>query len=193
MSRTDKDRPYWVRVLDYNLIDHDHRDGKCIISDDRRERWSMHRHHYRTCKKRVEVVEYCTKKDPHRDWNGQTCWKYVCDEDIPDAWKREHHGCQKMRRVGCIGHKKIERDNSIPCICDDFVRPTCFRSMPYPEGRYTYGGVPSWFVREVYHRPERARERKLRDVMREFNAGEDIEDYDFENRQARNEARWIWW
>ena len=60
-------------------------------------------------------------------------------------------------------------------------------------GGYCAGGVPTWYCRETYHRPQR---REMRDVLndarRDYNAnGEtDIEPI---NRQARNEAHWSWW
>jgi hypothetical protein len=53
--------------------------------------------------------------------------------------------------------------------------------------------VPSEFVRTYYHKPERARERKLRDYAREYNTYGELEDGDFENRQSRGSARWLYW
>lgn len=212
MSRTEKDRPWWVQVLDTSrVIDHDHTRGECVISDDRRDRWnSFGSHHTRRCKHRVVVHFECTKAEPHvaerygrgyRHLERPTCWTWVCGCPVPDTWKREDkHAwgwtCENRVRVGCIGHTRVEWDYSIPCECDDNVRPTCF-PRPADEtqlGRYTRGGVPSDFVRDYYHRPERARVRAgLGDARRRFNAGDDLEGYDLVNRQARNSCRWLYW
>lgn len=208
MSRTDKDRPYWVVMIqDSNgRIDHDHRHGECIEDSLEYEKWAngsqyrFGRHHH--CKKNVWVTEYCTKDEPNTKfvWDSlgsrrvQTCWTWVCT--CPDGMHTIISHCRK--RVQCDGHSKRIRDNDIPCSCDDYLpAPTCaFHGPDDTRGgwrRYTWGGVPTWYCREVYHRPERARERGLRDMAREYNTYGDIEDDDFENRQARNSARWLWW
>lgn len=54
--------------------------------------------------------------------------------------------------------------------------------------------VPTEFVRAVWTKPERAREhRLLREAEQIFFAAEPDEDYDFENRQHRHSAAWLWW
>lgn len=224
MSRTDKDRPWWVRSFqDDHYIDHDHRKGACIEETlDTAKFYNGHhywrKHHRRSgCTKYVTRTWHCTKRDPYTYghyawyWNtdkryriSQQCWTFRCRcSDIPG---RRHSSyfirttsdgpqyCPTWGRVQCDGHSETRYDDSIPCICDDWpAQPTCFLKEPGNIGRYTHGGVPSWFVREHYHRPERNRERKLDDMRREYNASGDIEDYDFENRQGRNSCRWIWW
>jgi hypothetical protein len=203
MSKTDKDTPFWVQNTWHGEIDHDHRTGECRVSDDQRDRWPAWNHHYAKCAKRVRVEFTCTKDDPHhsgRYWSRraeQTCWTLTrdCHCPIPESWKREEHGCNgHYVRLGCIGHVRIERDDSIPCSCDNRPEPaTCVPT--WHVGRYyTYGGVPSEFVRSVYHRPERRRERdNLNDARRLYNSGDDLDGYDFVNRQARNSARWMYW
>lgn len=199
MSKTDKDRPFWVQNLDIGRIDHDHRTGVCIIGDDKRESWSSWRNHRRVCKKNVTVEYTCTKQDPvlvyrWREGRVQTCWGYsrVCPCPIPDDWKNEDHGCTgRYRYTQCVGHTRIEHDASIPCACDDRPpRATCFPAWNFG---YCYGGVPHEFVRTYYHGPERARERQLKNMAREYNTYGDIEDDDFFNRQARSSARWDYW
>lgn len=199
MSKTDKDAPFWVQNSWHGMIDHDHRRGECIVSEDQRDRWPAWRNHHRRCNKRVEVTTYCTKYDPNTyySWPArrrvQTCWKweYKCNPD-PDEF-HWHIYCERDYYAKCIGHRKIEYRNEIPCTCDE--RPevaTCFPSWKAGQF-YIWGGVPSAFVRTYYHKPERARERKLRDLAREYNAYGDIEDGDFVNHQARNSARWDYW
>lgn len=186
MSKTDKDRPFWVQNLEHGRIDHDHRNGVCIISDDQRDRWPAWRHHWALCAKRVKVEYTCTKAEPHHDrMGGQTCWtlKKVAGDTI---------GYLRWEWVQCIGHTRTEFHDEIPCSCDDKPEPaTCTPSWVY--GRCWSGGVPSDFVRRYYHRPERARERGLQELVREYNAYGDLEDGDFVNRQARNSCRWLYW
>ena len=204
MAHTDKDRPYWVRIRDYNLIEHDHTRGECIVDDDRRNRWSSWTRHWRNCRKRITVEWSCTKAEPNRvpsryvaygvraDLWGQTCWTWVCGcEDF-----NPHHICPNRVRVQCIGHSRRETDDSIPCVCDDREpRATCFPTEP-DSVRYSCfggGGVPSEYVRSVWHGPERRREREdLRDAACLYNAGEDLEDFDFPCPQARSQARWLY-
>lgn len=228
MSRTDKDRPGWVKTWqDGHYIDHDHRFGECVEETFEYDRavsgrgWVSHKHHWRGCKKRVERVFYCTKREPYTYVNSswgygeltgrtryradQECWIERCRCDVPrgrrhssrwvaSSWDRI--ACPTWGRVQCEGHTEVKRDASIPCTCDDWPeRPTC---DAYPAGdqdyfRYFSGGVPSWYVTQYYHRPERARERRLRDLAREYNAYGNLADDDFVNRQARSSARWTWW
>jgi hypothetical protein len=206
MAHTDKDEPYWVRIRYTGLIDHDHRRGVCIVDDDRRNRWSAWRHHWRNCAKRVAIKWECTKAEPYRaygpryDWyyshlETPRCWSWVCGCAIPDSWKRELHGCTDRVRTQCLGHTRIETRPEIPCVCDDKPEPTCFPRESLEE-RYSCfggGGVPREYVRAVWHGPERQRERVgLREAAARWNAGDDLEDFDFVNRQARSSARWLY-
>jgi len=201
MSKTDKDKPFWVQNLD-NPIEHNHEHGRCVISDDRRDRWSgWGPRHRRRCNKNVVVEFTCTKDEPYRGrgrWHERTCWilRQVCECPIPASWKRESHGCTgRFRPLGCIGHTRTEYHTEIPCVCDDRPEPaTCFPEWNSTWHSFCYGGVPHWFVREVWHSPERAREREtLGRIRREWNEYGDVEDDDFANYQGRNSARWLWW
>ena len=135
--------------------------------------------------------------------NTDACWVWTCDcpfetskygtriyED--SSWGHRLF-CEHRYFVKCRGHSFTETDDSIPCSCD--AKPEAATCTPaWGFGRhFFYGGIPSDFVRQHYHCPERARERKLRDMAREYNAYGDIEDDDFENRQARNSMRWVYW
>ncbi len=80
-------------------------------------------------------------------------------------------------------------------------RPVCGYILIGPEP--WLGSVPREFVRDVWTKPERARERRLlRDAERTFydphtmhedDTDRRYEDYDFENRQHRHSAAWLWW
>lgn len=56
------------------------------------------------------------------------------------------------------------------------------------------GSVPKWFIDHVYNNPERVRVRDdLRNMAREYNAYNDLEDDDFPNHQHHYGASWYWW
>lgn len=61
--------------------------------------------------------------------------------------------------------------------------------------RYNYytSSVPRWFRISTWYSPERRRERDvLHDAVREYNAGCDLEDFDFPNYQHRHRSQWYW-
>lgn len=202
MSRTDSHRPYWVRVADESrVIDHDHRNGACVVSNDRRDRWGAFRHHYRDRCAKYELVEWtCTKDDPYVDPNRgylreiygtgatRSCWRSFYAESEPGA------GDWRWCSVQCVGHSRWVRHEDWPCSCDARVRPTCFPAQP-DEWRWSAwggGGVPRWFVHDVWTGPQRRRQRDgLRDLARAYNAGE-RDDLDYESEQHRHRARWYW-
>lgn len=221
MSRTDKDRPWWVKSLqDGKIIDHDHRKGVCIPETLELNKFYSGGTGYRRhphCKKSFWVDVTCSRqmingrkeivysRELSSKWGsfrpktrGQDpCWSRVCDGHTHGEY--DYLGriyCDEKINTQCLGHTTHVFDRSIPCDCDTWPTPsTCDIREPDRSNRrrYTYGGVPTWFVREVYHGPERRRERELRDMAREYNAYGDIEDDDFFNRQGRNSARWDWW
>lgn len=208
MSRTDKDRPAWVQVQDAarGVLEHDHRDGRCEPSDDRRDRWGGWRHHYHKFCKKYELIEWtCTKAEPFIDesraWlrsvagrdDARRCWKsYLVHEEPGNLYSP-----LRWESVQCVGHHRWERHDDWPCSCDDRSTATCFPEAPADSswGHYVRGGVPSEFVRRYYHKPERAREREaLGDARRRWNSGEDLEGSDpLPERQARNSCRWLYW
>lgn len=221
MSRTDKDRPWWVTNFQDGpeLYDHDHRYGKCIeesleLVKFHNGYWRHARHHdcnksyvaYVSCnrqmvngrKENVYELGYESAGYWLRDIEPKkTCWHFTCDCEH-EPYEPYVYFCKQRYFVACTGHYVWVSDRNAECVCDDWPeRPTCDR-VGVPEGRggyrrYTWGGVPSEFVRTYYHKPERARERKLNDYAREYNTYGELEDGDFDNRQARNSARWLYW
>lgn len=90
-------------------------------------------------------------------------------------------------------------------------RPRCTYQLA---GEHPWPSPPSWFARQVWHKPERARERREMTKAKQFyrrNAtdvysyiygpqdygtgllGPEDEGFDFPNYQHRNSARWLWW
>lgn len=224
MSRTDKDRPFWVRSYqDGGQIEHDHRSGVCIEEDLEYAQWSNgnwrgYNHKYAKCNKHFKVETLChpqivngkrvIKYDDDRFNDGRRlyvrnnskrgCWHWICDNHTHDERDyMERLYCTDKVYVKCDGHWAWFYDKTHPCVCDTWPeRPTCtIEWVDNTGGRrwYFYGGIPSAFVSTYYHRPERARERKLDDMRREYNGYGDIEDDDFENRQARSSAQWMYW
>lgn len=112
------------------------------------------------------------------------------DKDLPTWVKR--------RREGWIEHD--HRDGVCIMQTDGEARPTCgFVADRRYDPRYSR--VPRGWVRQVWHGPERARERDdLRDAVRRSNAdlcgGADLEnvldDFDFPCPQARHSATYLW-
>lgn len=188
MSKTDKDRPHWVVNAESGVIDHDHRSGRCVVEEPPGTRWRSWRHHWRRCAKRVKTTWFCTKSDPHLDYRGRkTCWTAAYVRDDPD----DYYSFRWVVRQ-CDGHDKITVVDEIPCCCDDRPEdPTCTFAWSF-----RYGSPPKWYIDEIFHRPERRRERgQLESMRREFNASgwDAAEDFDFDNRQARSGAKYTWW
>ncbi len=206
---------------DGHPMEHDHRNGECIeetleytkYADGRWQRGHNH------CNKDVTLDVSCRrqkvngKKQIVYDFEPPTrytyirpknrrqppCWEWVCNGHTHGEYDWEERiFCRDKIFTYCQGHAVRVRQPENECVCDDYPpRPTCTLSYSSIRSgrkwRYTAGGVPSAFVTAYYHKPERGRERKLKDMAREYNMNGDIEDYDFENRQARSSVRWIYW
>jgi hypothetical protein len=216
MGKTDKDRPYWVIEIQENArIRHDHSRGECIEETPEYRGRSYRRHKY--CTKNYDLEISCHPEkvngkrelvyDPPADYSGRwmrpktrgqsPCWTWVCNGHTHDSYSPDLWYCKDKVFTHCLGHTVRMHDASRPCVCDDWLPvPTCTYELSYGMKyyRYSWGGVPSWFVRQTHHKPERCKERKLRDYVREYNAYGELEnDGDFDNRQARGSARWDWW
>lgn len=204
MSHTDKDAPYWVQVRDLanGRVEHDHRLGYCEVSDDRRDRWGAYRHHYHKNCDKYELIEWtCTKAEPYVDesraylrrFGGERrCWK----SHLVHVEEGNLYSPLRWVSIQCVGHSRWVRHEDWPCSCDQRSTATCFPDAGGADGwnHYVRGGVPSAFVRLYYHKPERGRERAaLHDARSRYNSGENLEDFDFVNSQARNSARWLYW
>jgi hypothetical protein len=59
---------------------------------------------------------------------------------------------------------------------------------------YGSTAAPRWYTNHVWHAPERVRERdQLRAAAQLYNAGDDLEDFDFANVHHKHCARgWYW-
>jgi hypothetical protein len=67
---------------------------------------------------------------------------------------------------------------------------TCTREHP-TEGAYSWPSPPNWYVGHRYTRPER---RQARDMLADLKKWrfEDMEDFDYPDRQGRGSARYDW-
>lgn len=193
MSKTDKDRPHWVKRVDPTLsprIEHDHRSGECIeetfeslkrsaTSSDRMWRYR----HPKRCPRCELVTTFCTPPNDVRPY---------CSAGRVYSWMRS------QIPLTCLGHQKWEITKpDEPCISCDAPRepdPTCwFSYSPVSYHRYYSSSVPGWYRHHIWFDPERGRERlELDSIRKAYNAGEDIDDFDFPNYQHRSCGQWYW-
>jgi hypothetical protein len=218
VSKTDKDRPDWViRHTEGFPLSHDHRHGECVIetleyarnynAGSNRPTWR----HKRSPKHGHYEEYYCTRKDPFvkTTWsyrwlhaaepvrynlkNEATCWAFWRDYDPESPTYHEYRSTQ------CVGpHRRWIEHENVDCEVCAVERPTCDPSW-YGEvigWRYwtAYGtrnkSLSEWCKME-FHGPERRRERdSLREDLKAYNAGDELADWDFENRQGRRSVQW---
>lgn len=178
----------------------------------------MYRSGYRhNCLKRLEHEYYCTEDSPFRTytyrWSKGRFWKpsgenscwgewEVATQYVGPRYPGVHHNgfLYRTKKNGCLGpHKRWETVETIPCVCNGWpVTPTCEPSW-YGEDlghRYwsAYGarGISmSERCRVGWHGPERRREREAANGwIKEARAGGDLDDWDYDNRQAGNSVLW---
>lgn len=223
MSRTDKDRPFWViRHVENFSIDHNHQRGECVVETLEYARaWNAgayRNNHRHTCLKRIEHEYYCTEAEPYRRYTYS--WKYMGvrenrgQSECWGSWKepwyyvgwrgRDLPGVEgsyimRTKKNGCLGpHRRWEYVDAIPCVCNGWPPvPTCDPSWSGPAlgWRYSHYGLKhismSERCRVEWHGPERRRSREAGGAwVKEWNAGGDMDDWDYENRQARRTAIW---
>jgi hypothetical protein len=196
MSRTDKDRPYVVRLrddTDGSFIDHDHRNGECIVESES-ARWLELRRRRHNCNKRLVGTWFCSKKNPV----GR---RYVWDPSDRGCWARWRSVDGFWLSTQCDGHYISSYFPEIPCKCDDWPpMPTCYPTMTRANKQrwYRTGGVPKWFRDSTWQNPERVRERdELKKATALYNGGgwddEDDFDFDFPNYGHRHRSAWWYW
>lgn len=205
MSRTDKDRPYRIKVTDETLgsyVRHDHTRGYCEIAPKGETRWSIRGRYNHNCNKVLRGTLYCTKQNPlsTRQYIGYyygspTCWRSYA------VWEgKKYFSNWHWESVQCEGHSVVTRDTQIPCKCDDWPpMAMCDYTVPDPYYiSYREGGVPKWYVDRHWNNPERVRTRdELKKAAALYNGGEwddeDDFDFDFPNYQHRHRAGWHYW
>jgi hypothetical protein len=167
MSRTDKDRPYEVRLRDSH------------------ERVVEHHDH-------VPTYRYCVTgeyevAERRRRWDTHT--GYLSNPPRYDEVVRS-----RVRRfaVACEATCDLD-DSTLPSTLFAHLRwRHCYRSFLYTE-RWRATSVPRWFRNARWDAPERQRERvDLRNAARSWNAGDDLDDFDFPNHAHRHCAAWDW-
>lgn len=203
MSRTDKDRPYWVRARAEGHLEHDHRTGECIPEDPTSHQvplWSRRRRHAPVCAKRVETFYYCTPESPETFGWGERCWGTWIDAEyswVPCAQTGDPIWTVtrlRRRRRGCEGHTVVTWAPGNACVCDQYPpSPTC-----YWAAESQWDSPTPQAVALGYHRPERRRARdELNEARRRYNGGDDLEGdrdgFDFVHRQGRSSVAWDWY
>lgn len=191
MSDTEKDWPNWVRNHTHGRIVHHHEGGECVIETleltrqlrTQPSRWA----HASTCAKYEWDVWFCDKQT-----REPGCWRADRDPVWIDGIRVEI----RWRATQCTGHRLRTHHPDRPCSCDATpAAPTCTPERVYGS-RWAYWSndtPPREFRRDTWFGPERARERdQLRGAAREYNAHGEVDDFDFDNPQARHRASW-WW
>lgn len=204
MSRTDKDRPAWIQQYDLTTpasIHHDHTRGRCVEETFEYSRWraghGWSRNH--RCWK-VQLVEEPCPHDRKRDSLYRSpcytlrrrfeSWMFL----NPMYEDRQLNPFVMEDHV----HTRTVRHDDWSCYCDDWPEtPTCEyffdRRYIYYARRYYGVSVPRWYRAHIWYEPERTRERDvLRETAKAYNAGDDLEDWDFPNFQHRHGAGWYW-
>jgi len=132
MSRTDKDRPYWVKVRD----------------------------------RRVPTVE--------RHWHHGLRWR-------------------RWRQINGTGCDLAEFDAATDRTAKQWFNCERHLAAEYHRRYHRDGPAPRWFTHHVWFEPERVRERdRLGEIVKEYHAHREVEDYDFPNHQHNHNARWLW-
>lgn len=220
VSHTDKDRPDWViRHVENFPIEHNHEHGVCEVETlGYAKRYAngtyrpTHRHTWKDkCPKNHTVEFSCTKDEPIE--KPDRSWPRITVADLwGDPVKRDRYYAARCwqhwfsydlkiwRSTQCHGHVRVERDESVPCAhCDNLPdRPTCSPSWygeavgyGYWSAYGTQGKSTSEWCRVEFHGPERRRERdSLRAEVKAWNAGDELDDWDFENRQGRRSVQY---
>lgn len=122
----------------------------------------------------------------------QTCWATWFDHDPDSPTYHEYRSTQ------CVTvHRRWIENENVECEVCSIEHPTCDPAWYGVDTGYRYSSVHLKGVRMTerchteWHRPERLRERDtLRVQVKTWNAGDELEDWDFENRQARRSAKW---
>jgi hypothetical protein len=168
VSRTDKDRPYEVRLRDPHEATEEHHD---------------HRPVYRYC---VTGEETVTRRE--RDWLRSWDWIRDCDRVVYKdvTFTRTRRFAVACEAVCDLDGEYVRRG------APGWGRTGCYRSFLYQE-RWRVTNVPRWFTHANWFSPERVRERDdLRGCAREYNAGYDVDDFDFPSYGHRHSAAWDW-
>lgn len=202
MSRTDKDRPSYVKRFDETLgsyVQHNHRSGECRVETfDQARAWAGGYRgswrHYRRCKKREVVTYLCTPQNPEERHSPGSYRRVKC-------WSRQWVGSSTYDwgyvKLQCPGHRKQVIHPEIPCSCDEPrpEPPTCDWATGSAAGyAWWRHGVPKWYIDNNWNNPERVRERDdLREAVKLANAGELDDDFDFPNFQHGQRAGWHWY
>lgn len=188
MSRTDKDRPYWVRIAD--------------PEEDRRISHTRHWHLgtpiYISLKVRDEDGYPIYDEETYKysaPIYGMNVWGYLSIIRYEERTKTVTKVCKERKLIGHVPDH---------CIVD-------MRNTPDRRNHYTYRGKEDYtcgYQLEFHNRnrPYKKRERKhwhaskregertpLVNARKEYNSGENLDDYDHEALNTRTTFYEGWW
>lgn len=110
MSRTDKDRPYRVKLAEYGVVEHDHRFGPCDFDpeDPQRDRdWRRRYKHWVKCNKRVKLTVTC-------EHSVQDCVRYSHDWINGFTFRTEQIVSLKHRTISIVLSNGVEFEGEHP-------------------------------------------------------------------------------
>lgn len=117
----------------------------------------------------------------------EPCHHLYCENYISRSW-------QKVSKQPCnLPERPVRHANGRTRV---YV-PHCTWEPVWPswrEARWLHvHGVPQWYVNHVWNNPERVRVRdRLKQYCKEYNAGDDLQDWDVPCWQHRHGATWYW-
>ena len=228
MSRTEAHDPYWVKEKRLGEVVHHHENGICDahLEDTQSRYWgSFIRSNHKNCKK-VISVEYVKcihdRRKPDqvlRDGH----WYYTDEVEDCNFYKQRGSKFYKSRwedllTINVNGHpdfygvvfltthpykryhwhKVEERDNSIPCSCDNAPGKyfgNCYLSIYYDKHPPNILFSEPWkkHLKNADHHKRRQNEREnLHELTALANSGYNLDDWDGEFLGDLAEDRWCW-
>lgn len=207
MSKTDKDRPYYIRAFFEGDLEHDHIDGECrpasLGEGSRRWHWNHNCTKYETIEYECPGFNYA-QRNVYGVHGGPAKTCYAQRRFFSAEWGAVERGDYSASRLLAIRwrksrfcgethtYRKFHRDWACE-ECD--TRPTCYYSLGWRERPYRH--VPKWYVNRQFRRPERRRvKNQLDGIRRTFNYDPDFQIFDEtepEAEQHRHRAAWHWY
>jgi hypothetical protein len=181
MSRTKKDLPYWVMLLNYGEIKHDHSYGICVIKEPHQSSYRYPWEHIENCPK-ISYIEESCRGDCYLNFYLKFIRKYRDEEE---------RKCNDIHR-----YRKI--DNNINCkVCDEEKGNCEYRIKRSSDiNKPIYGNPPKWWRKHKRHKPARVDKKKILGVAKkEYNSLHvldklEMEEIEWEPAKKRREGYW---
>lgn len=137
-------------------------------------------------------------------------WRVRASDPHQPGRRASHYHTRRLNQKGAFAEHFAEDGLLAECDLPDFHdrRPSppgwraavsegtwcTWQLEHYVFSPYGVGGVPKWYVDYTWNNPERVRERsELGAARQRYNAGDDLEDFDFPNYQHHHRAAWMYY